>query len=90
MASGNLYGILQGFTPFDGGLLTVKAFLVSIVGGLGRVESALVGGIFLGFLEVFVSFYWGEGWKLFASLGLMVVFLLFKPTGFLGGKYYGH
>lgn len=88
-SSGNLYGLLQGFTPFDGGFLTVKAFLVSIIGGLGRVESALVGGIFLGFIEVFVSFYAGESWKLFASLLVMIVVLLFKPRGFFGGKYYG-
>jgi branched-chain amino acid transport system permease protein len=89
LASGNLYGVLQGFTPFDGGMLTVKAFLVSIVGGLGRVESALAGGLFLGVLEVFTGFYLGEGWKFFASLIAMFLFLLFRPRGLLGGKYYG-
>ncbi len=88
-SSGNLYGVLQGFTPFDGGMLTVKAFLVSIVGGLGRVESALAGGLFLGFLEVFTAFYLGEGWKFFASLLVMFLFLLIRPRGLLGGKYYG-
>ena len=89
LSSGNLYGVLQGFTPFDGGMLTVKAFLVSIVGGLGRVESALAGGLFLGFLEVFTAFYLGEGWKFFASLIAMFLFLLLRPRGLLGGKYYG-
>ena len=88
-SSGSMYGLLQGFTPFDGGFLTVKAFLVSIVGGLGRVEGALLGGLFLGFLEIFVSFYAGESWKLFASLVVMVLFLLLRPRGLLGGKYYG-
>lgn len=89
LSSGNLYGVLQGFTPFDGGFLTVKAFLVSIVGGLGRVESALAGGLLLGFLEIFVSFYFGESWKLFASLLLMILILVIRPRGLLGGKYYG-
>ncbi len=89
LASGNLYGVLQGFTPFDGGMLTVKAFLVSIVGGLGRVESALAGGLFLGVLEVFTGFYLGEGWKFFASLIAMFLFLLLRPRGLMGGKYYG-
>jgi len=88
-SSGNLYGILQGFTPFDGELLTVKAFLVSVLGGLGRVESALLGGVFLGGVEVFVSFYIGESWKIFASLVLMVLVLVFRPRGLIGGKYYG-
>ncbi len=88
-SSGHLYGLLQGFTPFDGGFLTVKAFLVSILGGLGRVESALVGGMILGFLEIFVGFYAGESWKLFASLLLLVFILLFRPRGLMGGKYYG-
>ncbi len=88
-SSGNLYGILQGFTPFDGGFLTVKAFLVSIIGGLGRVESALVGGVFLGILEVFVSFYLGESWKFFSSLVVMVCVLILRPRGLMGGKYYG-
>jgi len=89
LSSGNLYGILQGFTPFDGGFLTIKAFLVSIIGGLGRVESALAGGLLLGFLEIFVSFYLGESWKLFASLLLMILILVIRPRGLLGGKYYG-
>ena len=88
-SSGSLYGILQGFTPFDGGLLTVKAFLVSVLGGLGRVESALLGGLFLGGMEIFVSFYAGESWKLFASLVLMILILIFRPRGLMGGKYYG-
>lgn len=89
LCCGNLYGVLQGFTPFDGGLLTVKAFLISIVGGLGRVESALAGGIFLGFLEIFVSFYLGESWKLLASLAVMILFLILRPRGLFGGRYYG-
>ncbi|EDP75122.1 branched-chain amino acid ABC transporter permease [Hydrogenivirga sp. 128-5-R1-1] len=89
LSSGNMYGLLQGFTPFDGGFLTIKAFLVSIIGGLGRVESAFVGGMFLGFMEIFVSFYWGEGWKLFASLVVMTAVLLLRPRGLFGGKYYG-
>ena len=88
-SSGNLYGLLQGFTPFDGGVLTVKAFLVSVIGGLGKVESALVGGLFLATLEMFVGFYAGESWKLFASLIVMVLVLIFRPRGLLGGKYYG-
>ncbi len=87
--SGNLYGVLQGFTPFDGGFLTVKAFLVSVLGGLGRVESALFGGLLLGTMEIFVSFYAGESWKLFASLVLMILVLIFRPRGLMGGKYYG-
>ncbi len=87
--SGNLYGVLQGFTPFDGGILTIKAFLISIIGGLGRVESALLGGLFLGFLEIFVSFYLGESWKFFVSLILMILILIVRPRGLFGGKYYG-
>ena len=88
-ASGSLYATLQGFTPFDGGILTIKAFLVSIIGGLGRVESALAGGLFLGLVEVLVSFYAGEEWKVFASLLLMLLFLTLRPRGLFGGKYYG-
>ncbi len=88
-SSGNLYGILQGFTPFDGGLLTVKVFLISILGGLGRIESALAGGFLLAFIEVISSFYLGEGWKLFVALVVMVAVLIFKPRGLLGSKYYG-
>ncbi len=88
-SSGNLYGILQGFTPFDGGLLTVKVFLISILGGLGRIESAVAGGFLLAFIEIFSSFYMGEGWKLFVALAVMVGVLIFRPRGLLGSKYYG-
>ncbi len=88
-SSGHLYGLLQGFTPFDGAFLTVKAFLVSVLGGLGRVESAMVGGLVLGFVEIFVGFYAGENWRLFASLVLLILILLLRPRGIMGGKYYG-
>ena len=88
-SAGNLYGVIQGFTPFDGGFLTIKAFLISILGGLGRIENVLVGGVLIGIFEVFTGFYIGETWKLFAALFLMLIILSLRPRGLFGGKYYG-
>mgnify|MGYP001627111585 CR=1 FL=1 len=84
MFSGAFYGLLQGFTPFDSGFITLKVFFVCIAGGLGRVEALLLGGFALAVLEQFSGFYVGEGYK--SAFALLVLFLLlaFRPYGIFG------
>ena len=87
MLSGGFYALLQGFTPFDSGGITLKAFFVCVVGGLGNVHGLLLGSLVLALSEVFSGFYLGEGWKVVISLVILVLFLLWRPQGVAGVKY---
>ena len=61
---------------------------MSILGGLGRNEGALIGGILLGIAETLSSYFIGESYKNAITLGIMVLVLVIKPTGLLGKKYF--
>lgn len=86
--SGTLLTLTQAFSPNIAGGLTLRAFIVAILGGLGRVEGALVGGLVLGVIETFSSYVIGESYKNAIAFGLMVVMLVLKPSGLMGRKYY--
>lgn len=86
--SGTLLTLTQAFSPNIAGGLTLRAFIVSILGGLGRIEGALVGGLVLGVLETMSSYFIGESYKNAIAFGLMVLMLVVKPSGLMGRKYY--
>ncbi|GAB5046532.1 branched-chain amino acid ABC transporter permease [Thermodesulfovibrio sp. TK110] len=86
--AGSLFSLTQAFSPSVAGSLTLRAFIVSILGGLGRVEGALLGGIILGIIETLSSYIIGESYKNAITLAIMVVVLVIKPTGILGKKYF--
>ncbi|MCL4493162.1 MAG: branched-chain amino acid ABC transporter permease [Nitrospirae bacterium] len=86
--AGTLLTLTQAFSPNIAGGLTLRAFIVSILGGLGRVEGALLGGLVLGVLETFSSYIVGESYKNAIAFGLMVLVLIVKPSGLMGRKYY--
>lgn len=86
-AGGVMFGIYYGEINFlMGFLLGLKAFTSSIIGGIGNIPGAFVGGIVLGLLETFGSFYLGGQWKDVFSFIILIAVLLFKPTGLLGEK----
>lgn len=87
MTSGGFYAFLQGFTPFDSESITLRAFFVCVVGGLGSTHGLLAGSFILASSEVFSGFYLGEGWKTAVSLLILVFFLIFRPRGLIGIKY---
>lgn len=86
--AGSLLSLTQAFSPNISGGLTLRAFIVAILGGLGRVEGAFVGGLMLGVIETMSSYFVGESYKNAIAFGLMVVMLIVKPSGLLGRKYY--
>ncbi len=86
--SGSFYAMLQGFTPFDSGGLTIKAFLVCVISGLGSVSGLAFGSFLLSIFEVFSGFYMGEEWKNVVSLFLLILFLAVRPRGLFGIKYH--
>ena len=54
------------------------------IAGLGNVEGAIFGGLLVGLFESFSYFFLGQGWQEVVSLVLLIILLLFKPSGLFG------
>jgi branched-chain amino acid transport system permease protein len=70
------------------GLFLGKAFVICVIGGLGTVPGALVGGIALGIIESVAGFWLGPQNAILIGFILMLVLLVVRPTGLLGKKGY--
>lgn len=81
--AGFFFGFKYSVYPTMGGLAT-KAFIASVVGGLGSLPGAVLGGLLLGALETMVSGYISSTYRDLFSYGLLVIILLFLPNGLLG------
>ncbi|MGL5858453.1 MAG: branched-chain amino acid ABC transporter permease [Angustibacter sp.] len=80
-----LYLLRFGVTRWNAGfILGVKAFTAAVLGGIGNVRGALIGGFVLGLAENYGSALIGTEWKDVVAFLLLVVILLFRPTGLLG------
>ncbi|MDN5344057.1 MAG: branched-chain amino acid transport system permease protein [Clostridia bacterium] len=74
---------------FDmGAMYGLKGFCVAVVGGLGSIYGAIVGGLLIAFVEVFVTAFipGGTAYSSVAAFLIVVLFILFKPEGILGEK----
>jgi branched-chain amino acid transport system permease protein len=85
-AAGILVGPIFYVTKEMGGLLGVKAFCSTIVGGFGSVPGAILGGLFLGVIEVFSSFYISSAYRDAFAFIVLVLVLLIRPQGLFGEK----
>ncbi|GAA5165048.1 branched-chain amino acid ABC transporter permease [Ornithinimicrobium tianjinense] len=84
-AAATLYMVRIGATRFDAGfLMGVKAFTAAVMGGIGNLRGALLGGFVLGVAENWGSAVIGTEWKDVVAFALLVLILLFRPTGLLG------
>ena len=84
--AGGLIAMIQAITPTAGEPYTLQAFVVVILGGLGRVSATVVGGLAFGLIEAFAQSIPGSG-SVFANaiaFGLMVLVLVTRPQGLLG------
>ncbi|GAB3445855.1 branched-chain amino acid ABC transporter permease [Phycicoccus ginsengisoli] len=84
-AAAMMYLIKIGQIRYNSGfLLGVKAFTAAVLGGIGNLRGALLGGFVLGVAESYGSAIFGSNWKDVVAFTLLVVILLFRPTGLLG------
>ncbi len=86
---GGIAGIISGVTynavsPQMGQTVLDKGIAVIILGGMGDVRGAFVGGLFLGFAEVMSVAYLSSGYRDAISFGLLFLILLVRPTGIFG------
>lgn len=87
-AAGALLSIVYPISPITSPLFLGKAFIVCVVGGLGSVPGAMLGGIALGIVESFGAFWFGPEHALTLSFVLLLVLLFVRPGGILGKKGY--
>jgi branched-chain amino acid transport system permease protein len=87
-ATGGLLAIVFPVTTNLSGLFLGKAFVVCVIGGLGSVPGALVGGLVLGIIESFAGHWLGPQHALTIGFALMLVLLLTRPRGLLGKRGY--
>jgi len=81
--AGMLYVLSYPINPYEGFGLTVKAFTVIILGGIGSLPGALLAGIFLGVAEVLCGFFWTSDWAPGLSIMLLLAILVVFPHGLL-------
>ncbi|HDM77566.1 MAG TPA: branched-chain amino acid ABC transporter permease [Deltaproteobacteria bacterium] len=84
-AAGTLWAILFPISPMMGGILTLKSFVVVIIGGLGNMLGPLIGGLTLGVTEALGSNWFGSTYENLISFTILVLVLIIRPQGILGG-----
>lgn len=75
------YGVIDFFIGFLAG---IKAFTAAVLGGIGSLPGAMLGGLLIGLIEVFWSAYFTVEYKDVAAFSILVLVLIFRPTGLLG------
>lgn len=75
------YGVIN---PHLGFLAGIKAFTAAVLGGIGSIPGAMLGGLLLGVAEAFGADIFGDQYKDVVAFSLLVLVLLFRPTGILG------
>jgi branched-chain amino acid transport system permease protein len=84
-AAGALYGVFFEVARFNIGFLPgIKAFTAAVLGGIGNIRGALLGGLLLGLLENWGATVLGGEWKDVFAFTVLVFVLMFRPTGLLG------
>ena len=83
-AAGSLISLNYAVSPGAGEFYTPIAFVVCVLGGLGSVSGALVGGLVFGVIQSMSQAYIGPAYQNAIAFGLLVVVLLFRPSGILG------
>jgi branched-chain amino acid transport system permease protein len=86
-AAGVMFGLYIGETyHFMGFLAGLKAFTAAVVGGIGSIPGAMVGGVLIGLTEAYATGYVGGQWSDLVVFGILILFMLLRPTGIFGAR----
>ena len=75
------YGVIDFYIGFLAG---IKAFTAAVLGGIGSIPGAMLGGLLIGLIEAFWSAYFSVQYKDVAAFAILILVLIFRPTGLLG------
>ncbi|SFC83326.1 branched-chain amino acid ABC transporter permease [Streptomyces aidingensis] len=84
--AGFLFGTNVQVFPTMGFLPGVTAFAAAVLGGIGNVRGAMLGGLLLGVVEAFTVDLVGDEWRYVGAFAVLVLVLMFRPTGILGER----
>ena len=87
-AAGSLMSIAYVISPVMGPAYLLRAFTICILGGLGNVYGALVGGLLFGVVESFGGLFFGTGLQELIGMLMLVLVLLVRPSGIMGKRFY--
>ncbi len=82
--AGGLYAQIYALSPFMGDRPLMIGFIVVILGGMGSIPGAALGGVILGFTESILSTFYGAAVSSFVSFGVVIALLIFRPWGLMG------
>ena len=83
--AGGLYCIYYGNVQYNMGyIFGIKAFTAAVIGGIGSIPGAMLGGLLLGLLEAIGTQFLGSSWKDVFAFGLLILILILRPNGLLG------
>jgi branched-chain amino acid transport system permease protein len=82
--AGSLWGQIYAVSPHLGERPLMMAFIVVILGGMGSIPGAALGGTLLGFTESVIGTAFGAAASAFLSFGVVILLLIFRPWGILG------
>ncbi|KRC80509.1 High-affinity branched-chain amino acid transport system permease protein LivH [compost metagenome] len=82
--AGAIYAQTYALSPFMGERPLMVAFVVVILGGMGSIPGAALGGVIFGFGESFLSTFYGSATSTFVSFGIVIALLVLRPWGLLG------
>jgi branched-chain amino acid transport system permease protein len=84
-AAGVLVGVYyNSIDPLMGIMPGLKAFVAAVLGGIGSIPGAMLGGTILGVIEALVSGFWSSTFRDAVAFGILIIILLWRPTGLLG------
>lgn len=86
--AGTMVGTVGTFNPAAAGGFTLLSFVIAVLGGLGNMYGALVGGLVIGLVEAWAGLYLPGTWVNALAFLVLVVVLIFRPSGLVGRAYY--
>ena len=76
------------FNPAAAGGFTLLSFVIAVLGGLGNMYGAMVGGLLMGLVQAWGGYYLSGTWVNALAFLVLVIVLMFRPSGLVGKAFY--